>query len=273
MNFSLTKQDNLTKKCLVRAFKVNSSSKDILFKQISQSGNFKVDSVIKISAEKHLKLKEFKTQNNIHYLHFALYNPKAQVSITPLKKSARDLLDVENLDDLHAFFLIKGNKIASLMQISTNWCEVKIAKIFEQFGIKITPAAILKKDVVQRIKKDKLKAVHININVDESDFVKTPGRLESLFKKEPTLGAKGISGHLTIDAKSNVELAQSIETDPSTWVNEFDSDFYIVTKKDEKITGESLRVTRTYFTVPYGSKSINAKYAKEILEDFASKEL
>lgn len=273
MNFSYAKKDGLTKKCLVRAFKVNTASTDILYNQISQSNKFKAGAIIKINSEKHLMLKGYETNNNCHYLHIALYNPKAQVSITPLIKTASDLLDVENLDDLHAFLLIKDNKIASLMQISTNWCEVKIAKIFEQFGIKITPSAILQKNVVQRIKDDKLKALHLNIDVEESDFVKAPGLIESIFLKEPKVRAKGISGHLTIDAKGNAELAQSIESNPSSWVADLDNDFYIETKKGEKITSDDLKLTKTYFTVPYGSKSINAKYAKEILEDFAKKEL
>jgi len=273
MNFSNVKQDSHTKKCLVRAFKVNTANTNVFYDQIKQSTKFKVDSVIKINSEKHLKLKEFSSTGAYHYFHFALYNPKAQVSITPLIKTAGDLLDVENLDDLHAFILVKGNEVAALMQISTNWCEVKIAKIFEQFGLKVQPSAILQKNVIQRIKSDKLRALHLNIEVDESDFVKAPGLIESIFKKEPKIKTKGISGHLTLDAKGNVELAQSIESDPAAWVSELDADFYIETKKGEKITSDNLKLTKVYFTVPYGSKSINAKYAKEILEDFAAKEL
>ncbi|EMF0788807.1 hypothetical protein ACY2PK_001099 [Klebsiella aerogenes] len=273
MNFSYKKQDGHTKKCLVRGFKVNTSSTDILYNQIAKSQAFKVNSVIKISTDKHLILKAFETNNNCHYLHLALFNPKAQVSITPLKKMTSDLLDVENLDDLHAFLMVKDNRIASLMQISTNWCEVKIAKMLNQFGISVTPTPILKNNVIQKIKEDKLKALHLNIDVDESDFVKAPGLIESIFKKEPTVGAKGISGHLTIDAKGNAELAQSIENNPATWVSDLDQDFYIETKKGEKFYSDDMKVTKTYFTVPYGSKSINAKYAKEILEDFVAKEL
>ncbi|MBV7404520.1 hypothetical protein [Enterobacter sp. ENT03] len=273
MNFSYTKKDGLSKKCLVRGFKVNTTTTDILFDQISKSTKIKVNSVIKISSEKHLKVKEFETRNNQHYIHVALYNPKAQVSISPLLPSSSDLLDVENLDDLHAFLLIKDNRLASLMQISTNWCEVKIAKILEQFGIDVTPTAILQKAVIQRIKDDKLKALHLNISVDESDFVKPPSMIGSLFQKEPQLKAKGISGHFTIDAKGNADLAQSIESNPANWISDLDSDFYIETKKGEKIFGDDLKLTKTYYTVPYGSKSINAKYAKEILLDFATKEL
>lgn len=273
MNFSNSKQDGLTKKCLVRGFKVNTASTDILFDQISKSKAFIVDSVIKISSEKHLMLKSFETNNNCHYLHLALYNPKAQVSITPLKKTVSDLLDVENLDDLHAFLMVKDNRIASLMQISTNWCEVKIAKILSAFGISVTPTAILKNNVIQKIKDDKLKALHLNIDVDDSDFVKAPGVIESIFIKEPQIRAKGISGHLAIDAKGNAELAQAIENDPANWVGDLDKDFYIETKKGDKFFSDDLKLTKIYFTVPYGSKSINSKYAKEILEDFVAKEL
>lgn len=264
MNFSYTKQDGHTKRCLVRAFNVNTATTDILFDQISNSGKFIVDTVFKINNEQHLILKEFSTNNKSHYLHFALYNPKEQVSITPKIKTASDLLDVENLDNLHAFLYVKENKIASLMQISTNWCEIKIAKIFEQFGIKITPSAILQKNVIQRIKDDKLRALHLNISVDASNFVKTPSFIDSIFQKEPKLKARGISGHLTLDAKGNAELAQSIETNPSGWINDLDSDFYIETKKGEKITSDDIKLTKVYYTVPYGSKSINSKYAKEI---------
>lgn len=39
MNFSNTKQDSHTKKCQVRAFKVNTDTTDILFDQISKSKN------------------------------------------------------------------------------------------------------------------------------------------------------------------------------------------------------------------------------------------
>lgn len=79
------------------------------------------------------------------------------------------------MDNLHAFLIIKDNRIASLMQISTNWSEVKISYLIQQFGIKITPSAILRKDVIKRIKNDGFKALHVNIAVDESDFVRTPG--------------------------------------------------------------------------------------------------
>ncbi|HGL5836912.1 TPA: hypothetical protein ACKP06_001851 [Serratia marcescens] len=273
MNFSDCKSDNLTKKCQVRAFKVNTDNTEVLFDQIKKCDKFKKNSVIKISNDKHLKLKEFSTKNGFHYLHFSLYNPKEQVSITPAKVADKDLLEVENLDNLHAFLMVKDNRIASLMQISTNWCETKIATIFERYGIKITPSAILKKNVIERIKKDGFRALHVNISVDESDFAKTPSFLKSLVQKEPAIKKKGISGHLTIDARGNSDIANSVETNTAIWVGELDSDFYFETKKGETIKGDDLKVVKTYFTIPYGSKSISAKYAKEILEDFVKKEL
>ncbi|MEB5920922.1 hypothetical protein [Franconibacter daqui] len=273
MNFSATKQDGLTKKCVVRAFKVNTSSTDILYDQIVQSGKFAVGTIVKVSPSKHIKLKDFSSDGTKHYLHFAMYNPKEQVSITPSLPATSDLLDVENLDSLHAFLLVKGNKIASLMQISMNFCEVKIATLLEHFGVKVSPSAILKKDVIKRIKQDGFRALHINVAVDESDFVKTPSFFDSMLKNEPAIKTKGINGHLTIDARGNAELASSIENNTNVWINDLDNDFYFETKKGENIKGDDLKVLSTYFTVPYGSKTINAKYAKEILEDFASKEL
>lgn len=273
MNFSATKQDGLTKKCVVRAFKVNTSSTDILYDQVAKNSKFVVGAIVKASSSKHIKLKHFSSDGAMHYLHFAMYNPKEQVSITPTLPAASDLLDVENLDSLHAFLLIKGNQIASLMQISMNFCEVKIATILEQFGIKVTPSAILKKDVVKRIKQDGFKALHVNVSVDESDFVKNPSFFDSMLKNEPAIKAKGITGHLTIDARGNAELAASVENNTNAWISDLDGDFYFETKKGEKLKGDDLKVLSTYYTVPYGSKTINANYAKEILEDFAAKEL
>lgn len=273
MSFSDKKTPELTKKCQVRAFKVNTDSTEVLFDQISANTDIKKNAVIVISKEKHLKLKNYHTENGCHYLHFSLFNPKAQVSITPKVTNDKDLVEIENMDNLHAFFIIKENKIASLMQISANHPESKIAKIFEQFSLKLTPTAILRKDVIAKIKNDGFRALHVNVSVDESDFVTPPTFLQSLIQKEPAIKKKGISGHLTIDARGNSELAQSIETNTSIWIDDLDADFYLVTKKGDKIIGDDLKVTKTYYTVPYGSKSISAKYAKEILDDFVAKEL
>ncbi|GKX58361.1 hypothetical protein [Leminorella grimontii] len=273
MNFSEIKKDNLTKKCHVRAFKVNSDNTNVLYNQIEKSGKFKPGVVIKINDKEHLKLKDFTTKDGCHYLYLSIYNPKDQVSITPSTPNKKDLLDIDNLDNLHAFMIVKENSIISLMLISTNWSESKLAKIFAQFDINIKPAAILRKTVIQRIKTDGFRALHVNMVVDESDFVKAPGFFQSLINKEPTVKEKGIVGHLTIDASGNSEIANSIEQNTAIWVDDLDSDFYLETKKGEKIKGDDLRLTKEYFTVPYGSKSISSKYAKEMLEHFVANEL
>lgn len=273
MNYSDKKDTRLSKKCTVRAFKVNIDTTDILFKQVSNNQNFVVNKVIKINSEQHLTLKEFSTNNGCHYLFFSIFNPKEQVSITPQSPTTNDLLDIENLDNLHAFIMIKGNKIASLMHISTNWSEVKLSKIFEQFGIAIKPSPILRKNVIQKIQNDGFRALHVNISVDESDFIKVPNFIESLIQKEPAVRNKGIHGHLTIDAKGNSDIAHSIESNTALWVGDLDSDFYLETKKGDKLQGDDLKTTKIYFTAPYGSKSIRSKHAQEILTDFVKNEL
>ncbi|HDJ9997081.1 TPA: hypothetical protein PRT09_004270 [Escherichia coli] len=273
MNFSNTKKNNLTKKCQVRAFNVNLDGKGNLFQQISTNNKFVQGSIIQLSTNRHLKLKEFSTKGNIHYLHFSLYNPKEEVSITPNKPNTKDLLDVENFDNLHAFFMVKDNQIASLLQISTNWSEVKIAKIFKCYGIDIIPSAILKKNVIQKVKDDGLRAVHVNFNVHESDFVNKPSFLSVFVKKEPKLKQTGISGHFTIDARGNPAVAASIENNPTPWISDLNSDFYFETKKGEKITSDDMKLTKIYHTLPYGSQTISSKYAHEILEHFVTNEL
>ncbi|ENA4398679.1 hypothetical protein ACFMH7_004820 [Escherichia coli O8:H49] len=273
MNFSDTKTSELTKKCVARAFKVNCDNTDVLAVQVSNNTNFQKGMIISVNTGKYIKLKEFITKNGVHFLYFSIFNKKEQISITPSKEELKDLVEIENMDNLHAFMLIKENKIATIMQISSNWCEAKIAHIFEQFGITITPSAMLRNDVIAKIKRDGFRALHVNVSVDESDFVTPPGYLQSLIKKEPAIKAKGITGHLTIDAKGNAALAQSVENNTALWVDELDPDFYFETKKHEMIKGDDLKIVKTYYTFPYGSKSISARYAKEILEDFTAKEL
>lgn len=272
MNFSKQKQANLTRKVTVRAFKVNSNNNNDLYKQVAASKSLAKGTIIQYSATKHIKCKELKTINNTHFIHFTSYNPNEQVSVSPINPKDKDLFPVKNHDNLHAFYMIKGNKIASLMLISTNWPEVKTSKLFGHFKIDIIPTCILRQDTVAKLKSDGLKAVHINLDVMSSDFKKQPGFFKSLIQNEPTVQQTGISGHLTIDHKGNPQLAKSIENNPTPWINDLDSDFYFETKKSEKITSDSLRLTQVYYTIPYGAKSILSKYAEEILSDFVKNE-
>ncbi|CZU16986.1 hypothetical protein VXI92_002813 [Enterobacter hormaechei] len=272
MNFSKQKQANLTRKVTVRAFKVNSNNNNNLYKQIAASKSLAAGTIIQYSATKHIKCKELKTINNTHFIHFTSYNPNEQVSVSPINPKDKDLFPVKNHDNLHAFYMIKGNKIASLMLISTNWPEVKTSKLFGHFKIDIIPTCILRQDTVAKLQSDGLKAVHVNLEVMSSDFNKQPGFLKSLIQNEPAVKQTGISGHLTIDHKGNPQLAKSIENNPTPWISDLDSDFYFETKKSEKITSDSLRLTQVYYTIPYGAKSILSKYAEEILSDFVKNE-
>lgn len=272
MNFSRKKQDNLNRKVLVRAFKVNSNNTNVLFDQISSSNAFGAGVIIKESATKHIKLRDFTSTPDTHYMYFTSYNPKEKVSVSPTNPAHDDLFEVENHDNLHAFYMIKGNKIASLMLISTNWPEVKTSNLFRSFGIDIVPTTILQQNTVAKLQSDGLKAIHVNMDVMGTDFVKQPGFFQSILQNEPNVQQTGISGHLTIDHRGNPGLAKSIENDPAPWIDDLDSDFWFETKKNEKITGDSLRLTQVYYTVPYGAKSILSKYAEEILTDFVKAE-
>lgn len=272
MNFAKQKQGNLNRKVLVRAFKVNSNNTKVLYDQIVASNAFGAGVIIKQSASKHIKLRDFKSTPDTHYMYFTSYNPKEKVSVSPTNPAHDDLFEVENHDNLHAFYMIKGNKIASLMLISTNWPEVKTSGLFKNFGIDIIPSTILRQNTVARLKSDGLKAIHVNLNVMDTDFSKKPGFLQSIMSNEPIVQQTGIAGHLTIDHRGNPALAKSIENNPTPWIDDLDSDFYFETKKNEKITGDSLRLTQVYYTVPYGAKSILSKYAEEILNDFVAAE-
>ncbi|WP_145501640.1 hypothetical protein [Yersinia similis] len=273
MNFADSKQDNLSKKCLVRAFKVNQDVKKILLKDVNESKNFVSGKIIIISAEKHIKIRDLIKHADRTYVHFSVYNPKEKVSISPAAIADKDLIDVENYDNVHMFLSIKGNNIVAIFQISTNWPENKLKLVFEKFGIQITPTAILRSSIIETIKKEGFKSLHVEVSVHETDFNKKPSFIKSLIKTEPKLKEQGISGHLEINHRGNSALAHSIENNPAKWVEELDNEFYIETKKGTKITGDDLKLTKPYFTVPYGSKTISSKYAKEIIDSFIDNEL
>ena len=272
MNFSKTKQGNLTRKVLVRGFKVNSNNTKILFDQISSSSSIGAGVIIQESTTCHIKLRAFSSTADTHYLYFTKYNPKEKVSVSPTNPNHDDLFEVENHDNLHAFFMVKGNKIASLMLISSNWPEIKISKLFGNFGIDVIPTAILQQNTVNRLKTDGLRQIHVNLSVMEKKKKKKPGFLASIIQNEPQVQQTGISGHLTIDHRGNPALARSIENNPTPWLSDLDDDFFFETKKGEKITSDNLRLTEVYYTVPYGAKSILSKYAEEILTDFVNTE-
>lgn len=273
MNFSHTKKDGHTKKIVVRAFEANHGNKIDLAHQIFLSTNFAKNKIHVVSADKHIKIRDISKNAIDSYIYFSIYNPKESVSTSPLTAGISDLIDVENYDNLHVFVKVKKNTIAAIFQISTNWPEVKLALLFKSFGITITPTTVLDKKVVDALRSEGFRSLHVNIDVHPSDFKKTPSFITSMIKNEPKVGQVAISGHLEINAKENATIATSIEKHPSQWIQDLDSDFYIETKKGRKITGDDIKLNRTYFTNPYGSKTIVHQNAEGILDYFISNAL
>lgn len=273
MNFSLTKKDGFTKKIVVRAFEANHGNKSDLAKQIFSSANFSKNKIHVISPNKHIKIREISKAAGASYIYFSIYNPKESVSTTPLTAGKKDLVDVENYDNLHVFVKVQKNTISAIFQISTNWPEVKLALLFKSFGINITPTTVLDKKIVDTLRNEGFRSLHVNIDVHPGDFKKQPSYIASILRNEPKVGQMAISGHLEINAKENVTIATSIEKHPSKWIKDLDSDFYIETKKGSKITGDDIKLNRTYFATPYGSKTIVHQNAEEILDYFIANAL
>ncbi|MBD8163294.1 hypothetical protein [Erwinia persicina] len=268
MNFADSKRDNLTKKIVVRAFEANHGNANDLALQIFNNGNFINDKIVIVTNEKHIKIRDISKSQTEAYVYFSIYNPKESVSISPNAVGVDDLVDVENYDNVHVFLKVKNDKMIAIFQISTNWPENKLMLIFEKFGIKITPSTVLDTKIVDALRSEGFKSLHVNINVHASDFNKKPSFIDSLIKNEPRVGNQLISGHLEITGKGNSTIASSIEQQPQKWIDDLDPDFYIETKKGRKITGDDIKLNRVYFTVPYGSKTIHSKYAIEIIDHF-----
>ncbi|EOT5501624.1 hypothetical protein NFK08_05230 [Enterobacter roggenkampii] len=269
MNFRESKEGNYTKKSIVRVFDVNHSSKDKLFDQLKKNKKFKANADFTISSIKKIRIREITYYSNDCFCHITTYNPKESVSITPAANgNPRDLIDVDNYDTCHYFLLINKNYIRVIFQISYTWPELKLKQFFEQLGIYVEPTPVLDSQVVSSLQDEGFKALHINTTIHSSKVPSKDNIITRIAKKVPKVGDKGVYGNIRITGKGNPEIANSIEQTPSLWVNELDSDFYIVTKKDNKITGDKIKLHKIYYTLPYGSKTITPGSAYDMLSHF-----
>ncbi|CAM4030717.1 MULTISPECIES: hypothetical protein [Lelliottia] len=269
MNFRESKEGSYTKKSIVRAFEVNHTSKDKLFEQLKNNKKFKADADFQISKIKKIRIREISYTARECYCHVTIYNPKESVSITPIaQNNPTDLIDVDNYDTCHFFMLINENYIRVIFQISFTWPENKLHLFFEQLDIYITPTPILDSQVVSSLQDEGFKALHINTVIHSSKTSSKDNIVTRIAKKVPKVGNKGVYGNIRISGKGNPEIANSIEQTPQIWVNELDGDFYIETKKGNKITGDKIKLHKIYYTLPYGSKTITPQCANEILSHF-----
>ncbi|EPL3975170.1 MULTISPECIES: hypothetical protein [Serratia] len=269
MNFRESKEGNYTKKSIVRAFEVNHTSKNKLFDQLKSNSKFKVNADFSISGTKKIRIREITYTSNECFCHVTVYNPKESVSITPkIQNNTGDLIDVDNYDTCHYFMLINKNYIRVILQISFTWPENKLHLFFEQLGIYVTPTPVLDSQVVSSLQDEGFKALHINTVIHSSKTTTKDSFFTRIANKVPKVGNKGVYGNIRIAGNGNPEIANSIEQTPQIWVNELDGDFYIETKKGSKITGDKIKLHKIYYTFPYGSKTITAKCANEILSHF-----
>ena len=82
-------------------------------------------------------------------------------------------------------------------------------------------------------------------------------------------------GTLIIDSSSNVKVVNEIENYPNAALEyiaedeeNLDKNIYIVTKKNRKIDGESLKKRKLFYLMPYGkTKTVSWADAKNLLSE------
>ncbi|CFQ78167.1 TPA: hypothetical protein ACUU9M_000565 [Yersinia enterocolitica] len=266
MNFSDTKSSEFPKKTVVNVFEVNQDSSNSLFSSLQQCANFKQDAEFKINSTRTIRIRKINYDGNNCYCHITFYNPKESVSITPITSTALDLLDVDNYDTCHLFMLVNGNRIRAISQISYNWMDKKIKLFLDQLSIYVKPTVVLDQEVIQSIKDEGFSSLHVNATIHSTTF--KDDAITGIFRKVPKAGSNGIYGNITFSSKNNPAIAVSVENNTQSWVDDLGSDFYIKTKKGQKITGDKIKLHRMYYTLPYGSKTITSSSAFEILYHF-----
>ncbi|MDE9448011.1 hypothetical protein KKJ04_21425 [Xenorhabdus bovienii] len=180
----------------------------------------------------------------------------------------KDLHSIENYDNSHVFMIVDNKHIYTINQIIYTHQKTRLDKIFKTLGISVSIRDKINKSTVDKIRSEKIKhiAISVSTTMEAIDSMKVKNKL-SIFEKEDNEGTP-FYGMLYLDYKSNIGLVESINEDIESVVNELSEDFYIVTRKDNKIKSSEIKTKKDYYTIPYGTKTIKDKYAKEILIHF-----
>ncbi|PHM61158.1 hypothetical protein [Xenorhabdus ishibashii] len=278
MNFSESKTKEFKKTATAYVFDYEYNNEKSLLQALGEHEEFVEGSDFKISQSHKMRIKKLEMEPERIFVHITFYEPHALVPITPAivsesKNSSnddkeKDLHSIENYDNSHVFMIIDGKHIYTINQIIYTHQRTRLDRIFKTLGVGVKIKDKVNKSTVDKIQREKIKHLVIGVSTTMKviDDIKIKNKL-SIFEKENNSDTP-FYGMLFLDHKSNFGLIESISDDIESVVNELSEDFYIVTRKDNKIKSSEIKTKKDYYTIPYGTKTIKDKYAKEILIHF-----
>lgn len=278
MNFSEEKNKDFPKKVQTSLFEVDCSNGKTLIEALLSSDKFKINGDFEYSSDARVRIKTLSIEEKQIFSGITFYEPKALVPVTPKDADQTDLQDIDNYDKCHIFLLATGNSVLTIFQLSGSHQLVKLKRLFKLLGVEANISEKLNKDALGKIIKDGIRSISLTVETTKEDLEdvkaaslgfggKAKEALSRLFDKEQD-DDEAFYGLLTLDKKHNPKLLGIANQNPNLIIDELSDEFFITTSKGQTIKSSEIRTKKEYFTRKYGSTTIKADHAKEILEHF-----
>ncbi|HHU3936638.1 TPA: hypothetical protein ACUB0U_000228 [Citrobacter freundii] len=280
MNFSEEKNKDFPKKVQTSLFDVDCSNGLSIVEALETSEKFKLNGDFEYSSDSRLRIKTLSVSDGQIFAGISFYEPKALVPVTPKDVDGEqvDLQDIENYDKCHIFFLATGSSILVIFQLSGAQPLAKLKRLFKLLGLEVNVSEKLNKDALGKIIKDGIRSISLTVETTKEDLEeakatslgfggKAKEALAKLFDKEDD-DEDAFYGLLTLDKKHNPKLLGIANKNPNLIIDELSDEFFITTSKGQTIKSSEIRTKKDYYTRKYGSTTIKAEHAKEILEHF-----
>lgn len=284
MSYKLKREHPFTKQVAVYKFIVNKANDGTPFTQLKTElqslfeKNLDVPP-IKITEHLSIKCRNIHTHNDKLLVFLSWYEDILDIPTT--KIGAKDEINeesVENADICHLFISVKDNIIWAFATLSSQQIHSKVTKVLTS----LLPYNQLKvsfdvdNDYAATIMNEKVKHIAIESSIDMC-ALGFPKRnfISRLLRKEVSSQDIQPFGTLIIDNSSNVKVINEIENHPNVALEyiaedeeNLDKNIYIVTKKNRKIDGESLKKRKLFYLMPYGkTKTVSWADAKNLLSE------
>ncbi|EHY6189950.1 hypothetical protein K4K45_002462 [Escherichia coli] len=278
MNFSEEKNKDFPKKVQTSLFEVDCNDGYSFVDVLKTCENFKQNYDFEYSNDTLARIKSLIVNDDQIFAGITLYEPKALVPVTPKDGDHNDLQDVDNYDKCHIFLLATESNILTIFQLSGTHPLSKLKKIFSLMNINVNISEKLNKDALGKIIKDGIRSISLSIETTKEDLEeakatslgitgKAKEALSRLFEKEQD-DDNSFYGLLTLDKRHNPKLLNIANKNPSLIIDELSEEFFITTSKGQAIKSSEIKTKKDYYTRKYGSTTIKAEHAKEILEHF-----
>lgn len=234
---------------------------------------------IPITEHLSIKCRNIDNQNGKLLVFLSWYEDRVDIPTTQL--DALDDLNeetVENADYCHLFMSVENDVVWAFATLSSQQILSKVTKSLNSLLPNNRSKVLFDVDsnYASAIINERIKHVAIQTDVDML-ALGFPQRnfISRLFQSELDQELSQPYGTLILDSKSNLKIINEMEQHPELALEyiaedeeSLNKDIYIVTKKNRKIDGDSLKKRKIFYLSPYGrTKTVSWADAKSLLAE------